>query len=188
MKFERFVLILVLVIIVVLAGVTYLETVLTPQSTQSSTPYPSTSTPKPTVKPMPTVKPTTRVAVSSSWTGAPYTGMYVPAVPEVWQRKGSDFHTVKNSRGNEIKTEKYQYDLGNNKYTIYVDQDDTVVRVEKLVLNPRKSNAKSGTHHSIVPSPDTSGYYSAEDFYDYYRDDFSDYEEAEDYYDSHGGW
>ncbi len=184
MKYERFVLILVLVIIVVLAGYTHSES----KVTSDSIPYPSASTPKPTAKPVPTVKPTTRLAVSSSWTGAPYTGMYVPAVPEVWQRKGSDYHTVKNSRGNEIKTEKYQYYLGNNKYTIYVDQDDTVVRVEKLVLNPRKSNAKSGTHHSIVPSPDTSGYYSAEDFYDYYRDDFSDYEEAEDYYDSHGGW
>lgn len=46
----------------------------------------------------------------------------------------------------------------------------------------------TGTRRSILPSPDTSGYYSAEDFYDWYRDDFIDYEDAEDYYYSHGGW
>ena len=46
----------------------------------------------------------------------------------------------------------------------------------------------SGKRRSLMPSPDTSGYYDSEDFYDYYRDDFSDYEEAEDYYKAHGGW
>ena len=54
---------------------------------------------------------------------------------------------------------------------------------------PRSSTkAGSGKRRSLTPSPNTSGYYSAEDFYDYYWDDFSDYEEAEDYYYSHGGW
>ena len=184
MKFERFFLVVVLTFLVVLAGYTYSENKLM----SHSIPYPSTSTPKPTGKPMPTAQPTMWVPVSSSWTGVPYTGMYVPAVPEVWQRKGSDYTTVKNNRGKEIKTEKYYYYLGDNKYTIYVDEHDTVVKVEKLVILPEKSSSKSSTHHSIRPSPDTSGYYSAEDFYDYYRDDFRDYEEAEDYYYSHGGW
>ena len=184
MKFERFVLVLVLVIVVVLAGYTHSERKLT----SHSIPYPNISTPNPRVKPMPTVKPTERVAIPTWWTGAPYTGMYVPTVPEVWQWKGSDCTTVKNNRGKVINTGKYYYYLGDNKYTIYVDEHDTVVKVEKLVIIPEKSRSKSNTHHSIWPSPDTSDYYNAEDFYDYYWDDFSDYEEAEDYYYSHGGW
>lgn len=188
MKFERFILVLVLVMMLVLAGVTYSEIVMTPESTPVPTSFTSTSAPKTTATPRPTVKPTTQVAVSRSWSGAPYTGMYVPAVPEAWQWIGSDYHTVKNSLGKEIKTEKYHYYIGDNKYTIYVDKDDNVVKVELTVIRPEKSNAKTGTRRSVVPSPDTSGYYSAEDFYDYYRDDFIDYEDAEDYYHSYGGW
>ncbi|MDO4974066.1 MAG: hypothetical protein Q4E38_07650 [Eubacteriales bacterium] len=184
MKFKRFVLVLVLVIIVVFVGYSHSKT----KMMLHSIPYQSSSTPKTTVKPVTTVKPTTRVAVSRTWTGAPYTGMYVPTVPEAWQWKGSDYHTVKSSYGKEMKTEKYLYYIGDNKYTIYVDKDDTVVKVELTAIRPEKSTAKTGKRRSVIPSPDTSGYYSAEDFYDYYRDDFSDYEDAEDYYNSHGGW
>lgn len=83
--------------------------------------------------------------------------MYVPTVPEAWQWKGSDYHTVKSSYGKEMKTEKYLYYIGDNKYTIYVDKDDTVVKVELTVIRPEKSNPKTGTRRSVVPSPDTSG-------------------------------
>lgn len=41
---------------------------------------------------------------------------------------------------------------------------------------------------SVTPSPDVSGYYDPEDFYEWYYDDFSDYEEAEAYYYENGGW
>lgn len=107
MIFERFVLVLVLVIVVVLAGYTHSERKLM----SHSIPYPNISTPIPAVKPMTTVKPTERVAIPTWWTGAPYTGMYVPTVPEVWQWKGSDYTTVKNNRGKEIKTGKYYYEV-----------------------------------------------------------------------------
>ena len=37
-------------------------------------------------------------------------------------------------------------------------------------------------------APDTDSFYSPEDFYDWYYDDFFDYEEAEEYYEEHGGF
>lgn len=52
-----------------------------------------------------------------------------------------------------------------------------------------KPTATPGTsRRSVLPSPSTDGFYSAEDFYEWNIDDFSDYEEAEEYYHSHDGW
>ena len=52
-----------------------------------------------------------------------------------------------------------------------------------------KPTATPGTsRRSVLPSPSTDGFYSAEDFYEWNIDDFSDYEEAEEYYNSHDGW
>lgn len=147
-----------------------------------------TPTYRPIATPKPTVKPSTRIGVSSSWTGTPRTGMYVPTIPKAWEWVGSDFHTVKNSAGKDIQTGKYHYYTENTMYTIYVDKDDTVVKVESTSRARWNSGNNSSTHRSVMPSPDTSGYYGVEEFFDYYRDYFIDYEDAEDYYYSHGGW
>ena len=50
------------------------------------------------------------------------------------------------------------------------------------------STARSGsTRREIDTGPSTDGFYHAEDFYDWYKDDFIDYEDAEEYYYEHGG-
>ena len=42
--------------------------------------------------------------------------------------------------------------------------------------------------HSVVETgPSTDGFYHAEDFYEWYKDDFIGYEDAEEYFESHGG-
>ena len=48
-----------------------------------------------------------------------------------------------------------------------------------------KSGSKSGGKK--YDTPDTSGFADAEDFYEFYRDDFYDLEDAEDYYYANGG-
>lgn len=50
------------------------------------------------------------------------------------------------------------------------------------------STARSGsTRREIDTGTSTDGFYHAEDFYDWYKDDFIDYEDAEEYYYEHGG-
>ena len=50
------------------------------------------------------------------------------------------------------------------------------------------STARSGsTRREIDTGPSTDGFYHAEDFYDWYKDDFIDYEDAEEYYYEHSG-
>lgn len=53
---------------------------------------------------------------------------------------------------------------------------------------PRSTSRPGSTRREIDTGPSTDGFYHAEDFYEWYKDDFSDYEEAEDYYESHGGY
>ena len=62
--------------------------------------------------------------------------------------------------------------------------------INKTTGDVRKDDRKHDTGHrkSVTPSPDVSGYYDPEDFYEWYSDDFSDYEEAEAYYYENGGW
>lgn len=61
--------------------------------------------------------------------------------------------------------------------------------INKTSGDAKKSDGKHDTSRrkSVMPSPDVSGYYDPEDFYEWYYDDFSDYEEAEEYYYEHGG-
>ena len=49
----------------------------------------------------------------------------------------------------------------------------------------RITGSKSGGKK--YDTPDTGGFADAEDFYEFYRDDFYDLEDAEDYYYANGG-
>ena len=62
--------------------------------------------------------------------------------------------------------------------------------IKKTTGDVREGDRKHDTGHgkSVMPSPDVSGYYDPEDFYEWYYDDFSDFEEAEEYYYENGGW
>ena len=80
-------------------------------------------------------------------------------------------------------------------YTIYVANDTfRVLRVERKDPEPpeqrtRNDSRTTDTKGGVLEltDPDPSGFYSPEDFYDWYYDDFYDFEEAEEWYYSHGG-
>ena len=64
-------------------------------------------------------------------------------------------------------------------------------KTEPTTAVASSSNKKTGSRSSSGKdpyAPDTDGFYSPEDFYDWYYDDFFDYEEAEEYYEEHGGY
>ncbi len=108
--------------------------------------------------------------------------MHVSSPPDDWQWQGTDNLTVKDSRGNKVRTTKYRYDTGSRSYTIWVSEYGIVDKVSITDYN------KPGSSKKKVHSPlDPSDFVHPEDFYDWYSDDFYDYEEAEDYYYSHGG-
>lgn len=52
---------------------------------------------------------------------------------------------------------------------------------------PRSAPRSGSATREIETGPSTDGFYHAEDFYEWYKDDFIDYEDAEEYYESHGG-
>ena len=51
----------------------------------------------------------------------------------------------------------------------------------------RSAASPGSARREIDTGPSTDGFYHAEDFYDWYKDDFIDYEDAEEYYYEHGG-
>lgn len=151
-----------------------------PQPTPTSTPRLVLSTAKPVVS---TPRPTSRISTA---TGTPYVGMYVSSPPSSWTWQGTDNRTVKDKAGNKVSTQKYRYDTDNNSYTIWVNKENVVVKVNSTrdssttSPSPRKKKKPAST-------PNLSGFSDPEDFYYWYYDDFYDYEEAEDWYYAHGG-
>ena len=151
-----------------------------------------TRTPQPTASVRPSSTPTARPSPSprassgsSSGSTAPYVGMYVSYVPKSWEWRGTDNLTVKDAAGNKVKTTLYYYEALPKSYTIWVDQNDRVVKVSTYdrsatpkPKNTSKPNASSDPYHA-------SDYLHPDDFYYDYRDDFWDYEDAEDYWEAH---
>ena len=152
-------------------------------------------TPQPTptpvmVKASPTVKPksTPRPATPKPQPVEPYVGMYVSKeTAKSWEWQGTDSTTVKNRDGSKVRTIKYRYDTVERSYTIWVSEEYSDI-VKLNYSDKGKSTNSTSKRKSVVPTPDVSGYSHAEDFYDWYRDDFDDYEDAEDWYEEHGGW
>ena len=149
------------------------------------TPEPVRITAAPAVRPSAT--PRVTVPTSKPKPVEPYEGMYVIKIPSEWEWMGDDNTTVITAGGERVKTTKYNYDTSKRGYTIWVAKDSSKI-VKLLYYDKVRSTPKPSPRRSVAPTPDVSGFSHAEDFYDWYYDDFDDYEDAEDWYEEHGGW
>ena len=135
----------------------------------------------------PTAKPRETVPTVKPKPVEPYEGMYVLKIPSEWEWMGDDNTTVISAGGERVKTTKYNYDTSKRGYTIWVAKESSKI-VKLLYYDKVRSTPRPSPRKNAAPTPDVSGFSHAEDFYDWYYDDFDDYEDAEDWYEEHGGW
>lgn len=120
--------------------------------------------------------------------GVPFVGMPERRISDTSLGKPSDEvrHNYQVKNGNQYLANLYDfYRDGQCIFTARCVQG-VVTQVWDNRDRPAVSHAPSG-NSGVSTEPSVEGFYSPEDFYDWYWDDFFDYYDAEDYYYAHGG-
>ena len=113
----------------------------------------------------------------------PYVGMYEEDINQTNYGNGSfaGEESVTDTDG-VVRTQHTYIFYRNGEAVLYVNCiDGRVTYVHKY------KTSKTGSSKTTSSGPDVSRFRNAEDFYDYYYDEFFDYYDAENYYNDHGG-
>lgn len=144
----------------------------------------SPAAPAPTATPVAAPRRTPAPTKKPAAPQLPYVGMRVNSIPSAWEYRGTDNLSVKDASGNKVRTTKYVYEKPPKQYTIWVNESDTVVKVD--IYDRSYTAPKSTSKPKATSDPyNAKDYAHPEDFYEWYADDFWDYEDAEDYWEAH---